>query len=138
MADILKRAKRNFFATKHRSGEGENIMKKVQEKTYGIHLTSGEAHEIFSLLQSILRDNTPDGDDLDGEELITNCLLHNDPETFRERNKAFSDAVEQFGQIQGIHVEPEQETFQEAEEEYTYLALIANIYFKLFKAGKAA
>jgi len=111
---------------------------KSRDKILSLQLSYGEADEICCLLESILRDNTPHGEQLEGEELVTNCLLHNDPETFRERNKAFSDAMEQFGQLQGLSFEPEQETFQDAEEEYSYLAMVANIYYKIFNANRAA
>lgn len=112
-------------------------MKSKCPNRYGLELNQGEALEIFSLLEAILRDNTPEGDNLEGHELVRNCLLHNDPETFRERNQAFAEAIHQFSQIQGIKIEPEEESFQEAEEEYTYLSTIANIYSKLLHVARS-
>ena len=111
---------------------------KALERRFHLQLNSVEAEEICALLESILRDNSPKSDELEGEELVTQCLLHNDPETFVERQRAFADAMEQFGKLQGISFEPEHETYQDAEEEYAYLAIIANIYCKMLNTYEEA
>jgi hypothetical protein len=106
-------------------------------KPITVTFSCDEASEIYQLLQSIIRGNTPDGEDMEGDELVRQCLLANDPELFAERNKAFEDAVKIWGASNGVHMEAEQETYQEAEEEYRYLNLIAGIYGKLHRKGKA-
>lgn len=113
----------------------KNSIHSSDKTVIGLQLTVSEAQEVYSLLECILQDNTPDGDVVDGIELISECLLHNDPELFSERHRRFSEATDHFSGNQGQPVDAQIETFAEAEQEYAYLEKIAHIYYRLVKAG---
>ena len=62
---------------------------KYQSRKFILELTKVEAREVKSLFEAIIRDNTPNNYHLEGRKLVDKCLLHNDPENFKERNKIY-------------------------------------------------
>ena len=81
-----------------------------------LKLENNEFEELYELTRSILLDNTPDGEDYDGKDLVERCLLHNDPENFQERNKAFNDSMNQFSSMCGTVFVGGQETHKDVED----------------------
>ena len=98
-----------------------------------LKLENNEFEGLYKLTHTILVENTPNGVDYEGKILVEKCLLHNDPENFQERNKTFKDALNEVSPKLKDQFISEQETFQEAEKEYKYLALISSLYLKLIK-----
>ena len=104
------------------------IIRYLKPRPLQLELNRDEAEELFAIMETILKDNTPKSNDLSGGGLVNQCLLFNDPECFRERNRNIIEESEPFSKSPELT----RLTYQDAEGDYSYLSLIANIYKKLF------